>query len=92
MPYIEDGKERVFMKITRVLVDLLIKMAPEIYGLYVVFDNSRKLLYVQVLRALYRMFIAALLWCKQYKLDLEKQGIKFNPYYVCFVNKIVNKK
>ena len=38
------------------------------------------------------MFITALLRYKQLKLDLEKQGFKFNPYGSCVANKIVNKK
>ena len=38
------------------------------------------------------MFIAALLWYKKFKLDIDKQGFKFNPYDACVANKIVNKK
>ena len=38
------------------------------------------------------MLIAALLWYNKFKLDLEKQGFKFNPYDACVVNKIVNNK
>ena len=49
------------MKITGVLVDLLVDMVPEVYKDYVVFENGKKVLYVQVLKALYRMLITALL-------------------------------
>ena len=73
-------------------MDLLIKMASEVYRPYVVFENVRKVLYVQVLRALYLMFIEELLWYNKFKLDLEKQGLKFNPYDACVTNKITNKK
>ena len=52
VPDSEDDKERVIRKITEVLMDLLIKMAPEVYVPYVVFENGRKLLYVQVLISL----------------------------------------
>ena len=72
IPDIEDGEERAIMNITGVLVDLLIKMEPEVYRPYVVFERGRKVLYVQVLSALYGIFIVALLWYKQFKLDLEK--------------------
>ena len=61
MPKIEDGEDRVIMKITGVLVDLLVKLAPDIYSSYVVFENGKKILYVEVLRALYGMLVAALL-------------------------------
>ena len=92
MPEIKDGKERVTMKITGVLVDLLVEMAPEVYGPYVVFENGKKTLYVEVLRALYGMLIASLLWYRQFKKDLESIGFKFNPYDACVANKQVKSK
>ena len=92
MPEVKDGEERVTMKITGVLVDLLVEMAPEVYGPYVVFEKGRKTLYVEVLRALYGMLIASLLWYKQFKSDLEGEGFVFNPYDACVANKLVKDK
>ena len=40
MPDISDGKERVTMKITGVLVDMLVQLSPETYGPYVVFEKQ----------------------------------------------------
>ena len=74
------------------LVVLLIEMATEVYRPYVVFENVRKVLYVQGLRALFRILIAGLLWYKQFKLDPEKHESEFNLYDECVANKIVNKK
>ena len=74
MPDVKDGEERVTMKITGVLVDLLVELAPEVYGPYVVNENKRKTLYVQVLRALYGMLVASLLWYLQFRSDLEQEG------------------
>ena len=48
---IKNGEERVIMKITGVLVDLLVKLAPDTYSTFVVFKNGKKVLYVEVLRA-----------------------------------------
>ena len=62
MPKLENREERVIMKITGVLVDLLVKLAPDVYASYVVFKNGRKALYVEVLWALDGMLVAALLW------------------------------
>jgi hypothetical protein len=45
---------------------------------------------VEVLRALYGMLIAALLWYRQFKSDLEKAGFKFNNYDPCVANRKVN--
>ena len=80
------------MKITGVLVDLIVDMAPEVYGPYVTNERGSKVLYVQVLRALYGMLIAALLWYKKFRSDLEKEGFVFNPYDSCVANRIVNGK
>jgi hypothetical protein len=46
MPEIPQGEERVLMKITGVLVDLLMDLNPELYGSKIVFENGRKVIYV----------------------------------------------
>ena len=66
MPEIKDGDERVIMKITGVLVDMLVQISPEIYGPFVVYEKGCKVLYVQVLQAIYGMLQAALLWYKKF--------------------------
>ena len=66
MPTPKEGEERVYMKITGVLVDLLVQLNPEEYGKHVVCENGKRVLYVQVLRALYGMLKAALLWYKKF--------------------------
>ncbi len=73
-------------------MDLLVEIAPEVYGQHVVYENGRKVLYVQVLRAIYGMLIAALLWYKQFRGALEKDGLEFNPCDPCVANKMVNGK
>ena len=50
LPDMKEGKEKIIMKITGVLVDLMVEMAPEIYGPYVVYEKGKKVIYVQVLR------------------------------------------
>ena len=78
------------MKITGVLVELLVKLAPNVYGDYVVFEKGRKVLYVEVPRALYGMLMAALLWYKTLRKDLKNIGFDFNPYDPCVCNQIIN--
>jgi hypothetical protein len=90
MPETKNGEERVIMKITGMLVDLLVEIDPARYGPYVVYEKGVKTLSVQVLRALYRMLIAALLWYRQFKTDLEQAGFKFNNYDPCIANRKVN--
>ena len=52
MPEIDNGGEKVMMKMTGILLESLLELAPETYGPYVVFENGKKVLYLQVLRVL----------------------------------------
>ena len=78
MPEIKQGEDRVKMKITGVLVDILIQLDPQLYGPHVVYERERKVLYVQELQAIYGMLTASLLWYLKFKKDLENIGFKFN--------------
>ena len=85
-PY-KQGDEMVMMKITGVLVDMLVNIAPQIYEQYVIIKNGEKKLYVQVIKAIYGTLDAAMLWYKKFKKDLEEeQGFIFNPYDPCMAN------
>ena len=90
MPDISDGEDWVTMKITGVLVDMLVQLCPEIYGPYIVFEKQRKVIYVQVLKAIYGMLQAALLWYNKFRQELEKEGFEFNPYDPCLGNRMKN--
>eukprot|EP00980_Cylindrotheca_fusiformis_P025987 scaffold15098_cov74-Cylindrotheca_fusiformis.AAC.1 len=62
MPEQKEGEDRVIMKITGVLVDLLVDLDPHTYKNFVVFENRKKeVVYVAVLKAIYGMLQAALL-------------------------------
>ena len=86
------NNERIVMKITGVLVKLLVELNPELYAPFVVLENGKKVLYVQVLKALYGMLMAALQWCHKFRKDLEGIGFVFNPYDPCVANRMVNKE
>ena len=92
IPALQPGEDRVVMKLTGILLELLVELAPEIYGPYVVMEKGKRVLYLQVLRALYGMLVAALLWYRKFRADLESQGFKFNPYDACVANRWVNRK
>jgi hypothetical protein len=89
LPKKEPGEDRVVMKITGVLVDMLVGKNPESYGPAVVLENQKKVLYVEVLKAIYGMLEAALLWYKTFRKDLEDNAFIFNPYNPCVANKKV---
>lgn len=42
MPKVKQGEDRVMMKITGVLVDMLVQLAPEVYGPCVYLKKERK--------------------------------------------------
>jgi hypothetical protein len=88
MPEVKDGDERVMMNIIGVLVNMLVELNPELYGPYVVYEKNRrnKAHYVQVMRAIYGMLEAAILWYKKIQGELEQKGFKFNPYDPCVAN------
>jgi hypothetical protein len=92
MPEMKDREERVMMKITGVLVDILVELNPQLYGPYVVYEKRGKVLYVRVLRAIYGMLEAASLWYKKFRSELEEVGFKFNPYDPCLANRDQNGK
>ena len=72
--------KKIIMKIAGRLVDILVLIAPEIYAKHMVYKNGKKVLYVKVLQALYRMLISAMLWYNKFCSDLEGIGFKLNPY------------
>ena len=82
----------MIMKITGVMVDMMVDIDPTEYGPKVVYENGKKVLYLEVLKAIYGMLIAALLWFHKLRKDLGEFGFKFNPYEPCVGNKIVDAK
>jgi hypothetical protein len=55
-------------------------------------EDGKRTLYLEVLRALYGMLIAALLWYQTFKKDLEEIGFKFNSYDPCIANRWIERK
>ena len=88
-----DGEERIFMKIQGKLVDLMMDLDPQLYGPHIVYENGQKVVYVQILRAIYGMLVSAMLWYEKFRGELESElGFKFNPYDGCVANRMVNGK
>jgi len=77
---IADGEAHTIMKITGVLVDLLVRITPKIYGPFVMIENGKRVLCLLLIKALYGMLKAALLWYRKFRGDLEAELYVFNPY------------
>jgi hypothetical protein len=90
---IKDEKHHVVVHIRGPLIDILVSIAPDVYGPYMSTNKaSQKVLLVQCLNAIYGTMVAALLYYKKFAKSLTKQGYKINPYDGCVVNKVVKGK
>ncbi len=83
---------RVIMKIRGPLVDLLLELDASTYAPFVVQEGKSKVIYVRMVKALYGLIIASLLYYKKFKKDIETIGFKVNPYDPCVANRLVNGK
>ena len=86
---IPHSGEKVIMKIRGSLVDILLEICPGVYDNYVVYEGrgKQKVLYVQMLMALYGMMIASILYYKKFRKDIEGVGFEVNPYDICVANR-----
>ncbi len=71
---------RVIARLRGKLVEILVDIAPEVYGPYV-WENkkSEKVLLVQCMNALYGTMVASLLFYKNFVTSLKKVGFILNP-------------
>jgi hypothetical protein len=88
---VEDEGDMAIIKIRGVLVDILVKIAPNVYKSYVTTDKKgTKQLLVQCQNALYGTMVASLLYYRKFTKSLTSVGFKINPYDPCVANKIVD--
>jgi len=90
IPEGKAGSDRIMMRISGVLADMLVELNPELYGPYRVYQRGTPVIYVLVLRAIYGMLESALIWYQKFRVDLEGIGFVFNPYDPCVANRIEN--
>jgi hypothetical protein len=87
---VEDEKDRAFICIRGPLVDILMSIAPDVYGSYVtVGKKGEKQLLVQCLTTLFGTMVALLLYYKKFVKSLKSKGFRLNPYDPCVANKQV---
>ena len=94
-PMPEENKkkgDRVIMKVTGRLVQLIVELDPELYTKFVVHEKGRPVIYLEVTKAIYGMLVASLLWYKKFRADLEGIGFVFNSYDPCVCNRMIGGK
>ena len=79
------------MKLRRKIVDIMCKVNPE-HEKNIVYENGQKVLYMEILQAIYGCIESALRWYELYSETLEKEGFVINPYDRCVANKVINGK
>jgi hypothetical protein len=75
------------------MVDYMVQANPKKYGPHVhTTKKGKKLLYVELLKALYGCIKSALLWYNLFTSTLAEMGFELNPYDPCVANKMINGK
>ena len=89
--YTQKNDGHIIMLLRGKMVELLVKLQPELYRKYVITSkNGEPMLYVKLLKALYGLLKSALLFYKKLRGDLENMGFEVNPQDPCVANKEVN--
>ena len=87
---VEDKNKRVIIRIRGILVDMLVRIAPDVYKDYVTIDKKgNKQLLVECLNALYDTMVASLLYYQKFTNSLTSYGFEANPYDPCVWNKVI---
>lgn len=87
-----DMDELVHVRFTRKMLDLLIKIDAEMYKPCVVIEGKERVMYVELLKALYGTVQAARLFWEKLSGKLLEWGFTPNPYDPCVMNKIIKGK
>ena len=85
-----DQDETVHMRLEGTLAELLTKCDPKLYRQYVVTENNKPVLYVELVKALYGTLRAALIFWRKLTSKLVDWGFTINPYDWCIANKQIN--
>jgi hypothetical protein len=86
-----DMKDFVLLKLVGEAVDIMCQVNPK-YENFVVIENGKKVLYLQLLKALYGCVQSALLWYNLFTNTLFQMGSKLNLYDLCVANSQIKGK
>jgi hypothetical protein len=79
----------VIVKLTGKIIDIMCDVNPDLQKL-VVIENDIKVLYLQLVKALYGCIKSALLWYECFSSCLKGLGFKLNPHDLCVANKLID--
>jgi len=81
----------VLMKLEGATVDIMVELDPSLED-FVSVEKGKRILYMQLMKALYRCVQSALLWYKLFSTTLVGMGFELNPYDLCVANAIIDDK
>ena len=85
-----DQDETVHMRLEGTLAELLTKCDPKLYRQYVVTENNKLVLYVELIKVLYGTLHAAFIFWHKLTSKLIEWGFMINPYDWCVANKQID--
>jgi hypothetical protein len=83
-----DMDEFVLLKLSGASVDIMCQVNKK-YKEFVTIEKGKKVLYLQLLKALYGCVRSALLWYELFAGTLKEMGFELNPYNPCVANKMI---
>ena len=88
--HIEDEKYMAIINNRRVLVYIMLEIAPDVYGTYVITKrNGVKQPIVKFHNTIYSKINKRLLYFKMFRKSIEDEGYEFNPYEPCVAKNII---
>ena len=90
---VKGPKDREIIHIHRLMVDMLMKIAPDMNEDYVTIDKKvNQQFLMECFNALDGIMVASLLYYQKFTKSLKEQGYTMNPYDPCVWNKMINGK
>jgi len=87
-----DLDELVHVRFTGTMVDMLLEIDYEMYSPFITYEGKNKVLYVELLKALYGTLRASRLFWEKLSGKLLEWGFTLNPYDSCVANKMIDGK
>ena len=84
-----EQDETVHMKLEGTWAELLAKCDPTKYQPYLVIENGKPVLYIELVKVLYGTICAALIFWHKFTKQITECGFTMNPYDWCMANKLV---
>jgi len=87
-----DQPDLVTIKMRGPAVDAILEANKEKYESYVSYEHGKRVLYMELMKAMYGTLTAPILWYQLFAATLTDLGFTINAYDPCVANKMINGK